>query len=339
MLPDPTILNSVARVVGETLREVYQLDPVPVFASVGLDYESLQFVRGRYNVVQHQRLWQIAVSAAGDPAFGLRVGERVRPTTFGVLSVAWLASATLRDALRRFARYSRVISTMPHRMTLDEHTQPCWLRFEYPAGSLAAPETAVVALLAAMLTLARMALRAPIRPKVLRLQQKPDGQTRALQEFFGCPIEFEAACDGLAFDDAQLDTLMIGHDTDVAHANDLAAERYLREIDAAPVTAAVRRELAGLLLSGESSLAVVARRMHRGQSTLQRQLQQEGVNFRQVLDQTRRQLAEAYLADARVSLGEIAWLLGFADQSTFSRSFRRWTGRSPSGFREQAGMT
>jgi AraC-like DNA-binding protein len=55
-----------------------------------------------------------------------------------------------------------------------------------------------------------------------------------------------------------------------------------------------------------------------------------------MLEAVRRELAEQYITDPTRSLSEISFLLGFSEQSAFSRAFRRWTGQSPSAVREQA---
>jgi AraC-like DNA-binding protein len=66
--------------------------------------------------------------------------------------------------------------------------------------------------------------------------------------------------------------------------------------------------------------------------TLQRRLAEEGTSYGEVLRCTRRDLACAYLSESGWSITEIAFSLGFADMSSFSRAFRRWTGTSPSEY-------
>ena len=69
--------------------------------------------------------------------------------------------------------------------------------------------------------------------------------------------------------------------------------------------------------------------------TLQRRLQDENTSFQQLLDETRRELAMQFLRQKRMTLLEIAYLLGFADPSNFFRAFKRWFGMPPGQFREQ----
>ena len=73
--------------------------------------------------------------------------------------------------------------------------------------------------------------------------------------------------------------------------------------------------------------------LFRSQRTLQRRLQEEGTSFQTLLDDTRRELAEQYLAQPGMSLLEIAYLLGFADPSNFFRAFRRWFDATPGEYR------
>ena len=69
-----------------------------------------------------------------------------------------------------------------------------------------------------------------------------------------------------------------------------------------------------------------------------RRLQEKGTSFRQLVDDLRCDMARSYLTDPELTLAQVAYLLGYADQSAFSNSFRRWTGQSPRRFRAgQAG--
>lgn len=67
-----------------------------------------------------------------------------------------------------------------------------------------------------------------------------------------------------------------------------------------------------------------------------RRLHAEGISFKQLLDETRRELAAQYLQDSHRRIGEITYLLGFSEPSNFTRAFRRWTGLSPNEYRHRA---
>ena len=78
-----------------------------------------------------------------------------------------------------------------------------------------------------------------------------------------------------------------------------------------------------------SDQELVSSCLNRSASTLQRQLQGEGLTYRKVLESTQRSLAETYLRDKKHTHAQIAYLLGFSEQSNFSRAFKRWTSMSP----------
>ena len=56
------------------------------------------------------------------------------------------------------------------------------------------------------------------------------------------------------------------------------------------------------------------------------------INYREVLNDLRRQLAVRYVGDSRHSQAQVAYLLGFTDVSAFSHAFKRWTGVPPSQY-------
>ena len=98
---------------------------------------------------------------------------------------------------------------------------------------------------------------------------------------------------------------------------------------------AVRRCIVSLLQEGEPTLERVAARLHLSARTLHRRLAERRLRFRELLDATRRELAESYLQDGRLSLAEVALLLGYAEQSPFTHAFKRWTGSTPFDWRKR----
>ncbi len=98
-------------------------------------------------------------------------------------------------------------------------------------------------------------------------------------------------------------------------------------------TADVRRAIVSTLAKGGTAQQV-ARALNLSVRSLQRKLDEHGITFRDLSETVRGQLAEGYLADPRVSISEVAVLLGFSEQSAFNRAFRRWTGETPGRWRK-----
>ena len=96
----------------------------------------------------------------------------------------------------------------------------------------------------------------------------------------------------------------------------------------------VRRQLTAQLSSGMANQESIANELHMSLRTLQRKLESEGTTFKRLLEETRKGLAIQYMAESHHSVNEITYLLGFSEASNFSRAFKRWTGQSPSAYRE-----
>ena len=334
MLLEPTTLASAAAMLAEALEKNYQVDPEPIFREAGLDTARINVPGARFSYAGLQSLWQRAVEVTGDPALGVAVGQHLRPTTLHALGYAWFASATLAGALACLARYYRVITTAP----VDIQTRnPASGVLDVGFQRMDEPPhpAAIDCFYSAMLKLLRSATDGHFSPLRLTLQRPDPGRMDTYVEIFSAPVSFGNAENAMYLDPAELDKPLPGRNAELARASERIVERYLQSLDPARVASEVQQLLLRLLPSGKATQEEVAKQTFRSVSTLQRQLQNEGTSFRELRETTRRTLAERYLKDPEHSLGEIAFLLGFSDQSNFSRAFRRWTGMSPREFRNQ----
>ena len=332
MLFEPTTLTTAAQTIAETLEKQYAVDPAPLFAKSGLDIEELSVAGARYPWQRMQSLWKLCVEATGDPCFGLYVGRRIRPTSFHALGYSWLASQTLHGSLNRFCRYYHVITTAPLQIDLEERADTYIFSGSLGDSRLRAQDASTDALLASVLQLCRAATDSSFSPTAAALQRADCGHIDEYIKFFNAPVTFDAEQNALFFDKASLDAPLPGDNSELAKANDKVAEHYLESLDPRKVASEVRELLVTLLPSGHSNQELIAQRLNRSVSTLQRQLHGEGTNYQAIRDETRQVLAEEYVADHKLSLSQIAYMLGFSDQSNFSRAFKRWTGRTPRDF-------
>jgi AraC-like DNA-binding protein len=111
------------------------------------------------------------------------------------------------------------------------------------------------------------------------------------------------------------------------------AESLLARLPSASLSARVVSLLSSQLSQGEPDRAQLARALNLSERTLQRRLAEEGSSYQQLLNDSRRQLAEGYLRDGRLAATEIALLLGYSEPSVFFRAFRQWTGLTPGEYR------
>jgi len=330
MLHEPTTIAGPARLIGETLRTHYAQDPLPVYKKAGIDVSRLDVPGARYPYSAMQRLWEACVTTTGDPAFGLVTGKNIRPTTFHAVGFSWIASRTLLESLQRLVRYTKLITTAPAaleltksggRWHLEDHALQTRKRNAHPA--------AIDARMMAIIALCRQAGDPHFMAREIHLCHDDYGMAQTYIDYLQAAVVFNAEFDCISFDADELETPLPGDNLELALVNDRIAEEYIAALDPKNITTEVRKLLIELLPSGDASQSAIARQLNRSLSTLQRQLAGEGTNYKEIREQTRRELAEKYVREGRYSLSQVAYLLGFSDQSNFSRAFRRWTGHSP----------
>ena len=109
-----------------------------------------------------------------------------------------------------------------------------------------------------------------------------------------------------------------------------------RKSDLSQLRTRVENAISSLLPHGRVIVEDIARSLGMSERTLARKLSDEGLNFTEILEQLRRDLAVRYLDDRKLHVSKIAWLLGFNEVSSFTHAFKRWTGKTPSQMRTTA---
>ena len=134
---------------------------------------------------------------------------------------------------------------------------------------------------------------------------------------------------------ADLTTRLPASNPVLAELHERYAGDYLRRFDHAQTSYRAREVIIRRLPDGEPRRDQVASELAMSERTLQRRLEEEATSFGQLLDGTRRELAEQYLGRLHLSLAQAAYLLGFADQRSFFRACKRWFEASPGQYRSQ----
>jgi AraC-like DNA-binding protein len=333
-LPAPSVLTSWARVIVRTL-QARGVDPRPLVREAGLDPAAFEDPEARFPITATGALWRRAAEATGDPAFGLDASRFVTQTTFHALGYAVAASETLREAFERYVRYGRLVSDAAE-LSLAEDGARVRLSFTPRAGGPQAAAEAMDAMLS-MITRGTNALAGrSLRPLAVQLRRPEPSVSSPWPRVFQAPVSFGHACDALEYARVDVDAKLPAGNVVLARANEEVVARYLARFDEANVAGRVQALLVERLSSGEPDPEAIARALGMSLRSLQRRLEDDGTSFKEVLAVTRRELACAYLKGSRTSVTEVTFLLGFADTSSFARAFRRWTGASPSEWRERS---
>lgn len=310
-------------------------DPAPVLALVGIEEVVIEDPEASVPMQQVVSLIDHAVQATGDDNLGLHLAQHAQSGSFDVHLYAMISSATLGDAFQCLCRYQRLIHDSTE-VRLDIEDDRATLRHRMPGG-LAAPRHSAEFLLTAWVRGGRMATGTAWAPTEVRFAHHEPSGSDEHRRFFDAPVRFMTGENALVVPASLLELPCTRADPALfAMLDRYAADRLERAPRSAAIADRARTALAAALRHGEPSAAHVARRLKMSVRTLNRALVAEGTSYRRVLEQLRRELALRHLADVRLSVTEIAFLLGFSELSAFHRAFRRWTGQTPSQFRAQS---
>lgn len=299
----------------------------------GVDASTLAEDDARVPLRTAVRAWEAAAEVSGDPAFGLRFPSRVPRGTMSVYEYVLRSSESVGAALDRMVRYQRLVHEAVS-VHVEERGDELWLAHRLSAPGLASPRHAVEAAVAGWIVQIRSLTGREIDPILVCFRHQAPSDVSEHRRLFRAPIRFGAAENALALPRAVLDWPTVSADPALGailerHAN--AALSQLKDDERA--ASRVRRALADELRGGEPTLALVAKKLRVHERALQRQLAEEGVTFRTLLDELRRDLSARYLAEPGTSIAEVSFLLGFSEPSAFHRAFRRWYGHTPAEHR------
>ncbi|MFN2426466.1 MAG: AraC family transcriptional regulator [Candidatus Binatia bacterium] len=313
------------------------LDGAAIAARAGIDAATLADPNARVPRDALTRLWHLAVEHSGNPAFGLEAARHTLQTTFHALGYAVLASSTLREAVERIIRYRRLIGDVIQ-LRLEDHGERSRFVIDVSAGRGAVPWEAVDAFVAVMVRQARhLGGSGGIVPVSVSLERPAPADASPYQRALGAPVAFAQSESFLEYSRADLDRRLPAANAELARQNDEVVVRYLARLEQGGVLVKTRQALLESLPSGAPTKPQIARRLGMSPRSLQRLLAGEGTSFKDLLGEARLTLARSYLEEGRLPITEIAFVLGFADTSAFSRAFRRWTGVSPRDHARRSG--
>jgi AraC-like DNA-binding protein len=309
------------------------VDSRRIFAAAGVEPSHGVDPLKRMGHEEVSRLFRTASAAVGDPYFGLTVARYLGASSFHVLGFGLLSSSSLTDFCLRMQRYMRLVSLRARVEVVTSDTTVS-LR-TVPLLEISREEQD--AWLGGVYRLMRELYGEALRPIAVEVRHaEPAPGSRPYVEFFGVPIRFDRDAVTIILPRADAETPLERACPELALVNDTLAANYLAKIERSDVVANVRSRILELLPSGKCSKNRVAADLYLSPTTLQQRLVDRGTSFHVILNDVRRELACGYLKQPGVSVTEITFLLGFTDVSNFTRAFKRWTGTSPTKFRESA---
>ncbi len=275
------------------------------------------------------------IARTGDPSIGLRAGRSVEPGDFDALEYAARSCSNLRDAIGCISRYMCLLNEAAA-ISLDEEGERAVWRYRITDG---VPQPGAVNdfVVACAITFARMNADLPELPLEVHLMHAQPTDPAAYATIFGPNVRLGMPQNACVFDRSLLARPMQGANPNIhlafeTHAKDLADRLRVQQ----GVAGRAREIVLAELRTGRSSMASVARKLATSVATLRRRLAEEGTTHTELVDRVRHDLAKVYLSDGRLSIREIAFLLGYSHPKAFYNAFRRWTGGvNPTEYRAQ----
>ena len=269
-----------------------------------------------------------------DPLFGLRFAETQEPDVFGCVAALCRSAPSMRAAINGVIDFLPAIHCPSMSLQLVEGSETAELRWSV-APEMGDNSQANLQGVLLDLKLLRQIGGPNFRPAYVNLALNPRSRDLAeIEERLACRFNATAHENAIGFSARFLDQ-------PVPSANRLLYRLlggYLSRVKSATLTSLADRVEAyvrGALPTGACSIDRCAKRLGISVRTLQAQLADLGMRFSDILERQRVELAKSALEQPHLTLDEVAAALGYSEQSSFGRAFKRWTGETPQGYRER----
>ncbi|WP_019142243.1 AraC family transcriptional regulator [Noviherbaspirillum massiliense] len=306
--------------------------------AAGLAPDALEPLPASLPVREYVRLLDAGAQLAGDADFGLHVGECVKLGTYNVYGLILLSCENFGQALQQTMRFEGLAHDLGRSsLQVDGGIAEYRWHSQLPGASRHLAES----VFAGIQTLGSWLAGQPLPPAQIAFAHAAPEDCSEHWRIFGKDVRFGAGMNAARFDAALLSWPVRNADVGLypvlqRHAEQLLQEKLRSQHDNS-VVGQVRAAIVRNLAQDGARLSCVAQEMNVTQRTLQRKLKESGITFQQLLDQTRHELAQEYLKQDKLSLAEIAFLLGYQEQSSFCHAFKEWTGVNPGAYRWKSG--
>jgi AraC-like DNA-binding protein len=330
----PTASGQIARMAID--RVVLEgIDPLPILHHAGLKLEEIRNIHARVDAEAQIAVLNLASDALKDDVIGFHLAERFELREAGLFYFVLASSATLGEAFSRAERYS-VITNESIILRYVQESEVC-IRYSYSGVPRHMDRHQMEFWVTALVRACQRLTGNVVKPVRVGIAHPRCASSVQIENYIGCPIVFSAEYDEVAFargasklrlkdEEPYLNDLLV-------HYCEQALSQHAFPVSS--IRADVENAIAPLLPHGTARVAEVAQRLGMNRRTLARRLAGEGLTFSYLVEDMRRALALHYLKDARLSISQIAWLLGFQEVSAFTHAFKRWTGRTPTQMRRQ----
>jgi AraC-like DNA-binding protein len=330
----PTVSSQWTRLIAK-VADSAGVPARELFDTIGMDYGLLDDPDARFEQDHLTQFWTELVRRTGDEQLPMRAVRLVSPSAYHFIGYLMMSSATLRDCLEKRVRYDWLVAGSARTHLRDEADGVaivCAIFGERLPVVRQSYELACVCIV----EMVRWLLQRRVVPLYARFTHAGPADPQPMRDYVGCPISYGHAENALCFSLADTSTALPTADREIARFHESLITDYIANAPRPSFLRDVRRYLREHLPDGMPRQGDVAEHFHMSESSFYRHLAEQGARYADVLDDVRRELAQYHLKQSRLSVLEIALLVGYAEPSAFFRACKKWFGVSPKEYR--AGM-
>lgn len=277
--------------------------------------------------------WLIrAAERLGDPLLGLHLGQALQLAQLGALGYVLAACDNLGAALLRIQRYHRLVHDLNplEHVVVDGQLELRWGISRGRPGALF-DEAGIASIVQVGRSLCGCSLALTAVDFVNPAPADPSPYTR----YFGCPVRFGQPLTRLVMPLASLGAPLQQADPLLRRLMEAQVDTAMSQLpETGDLPAMAQRVIGHLAPQGIPSLEQVAGELRLSPRVFYRRLAEQGVSFRDLREAALQRLAERHLSNPGLTLADVGLLTGYAEQSAFSRAFKRWAGITPQAWRQ-----
>lgn len=312
--------------------ESQNIDPEPIYKKAGIDPALLSNPNARVDIKSVLNIWQQAEGVIDDPCFTVDMAEFWHPSMMGALGYAWLASSTLRRGLKRVARY---IDAVTENLVFELSDTPAGVKMSVDISqSIYHLPQHHDLILTILMHMCRFNFGQELNATEIKLARPELVCAKKLKSYFGTDVQFDAERTSITIARTAADMELSSANKQIALMHDEMLMRYIVAIKKGDIVQQVKSIILENLPDGQVTDKLVASELNLSERSMQRRLKEHKTTFRFLLDNVREMVAKQYIENPRNRMSDIAFLIGFSEQSAFSRAFKKWTGKSPVEYRK-----
>lgn len=313
------------------LLQYFQADGKQILHLAKLPENLFERPGAELNTVEYLRLWRALDSYFADPLMPIKLCKATFTEIFEVAIFAGLCCENGAQGLSQMARFKPLVAPITFHLEEEQETATITQLNLFEGPLEVPPSLALLDLIfpMEMLRLATGKMSKPIKVELQTLSK----DIAAFEDYFGCEI-VQGDVNRVTLNRNDLYVPFKTADQKMWKRFEQSLDDKLRKLDQnTPYTSRVRSKLLELLPAGHCTIESVAEELNIGTRSLQRRLKAEKSSFREILNETRSELALHYIKNNKLKNYEISFLLGFEDQNSFFRAFQNWLGTTPDSFR------